>query len=52
MNMFSDATTECELIERIVGCASFTVTNGVFDSVQAGELARHGHDRLVELGRS
>lgn len=48
-NMFHDATTERELIQLIVGCASLTLTNGVFDSDKAAEVARHGHDRLLEL---
>ena len=49
MNMFDDATTERELIQLIVGSASLTMANGVFDSDKAAEVARHGHERLEQL---
>lgn len=51
-NMFHAVTDERELIESIVGCAADTLAGGVFDSDKAAEVARHGRERLVQLGES
>lgn len=51
-NMFHDAQDERQLIQEIVGCAALTLTDGVFDSGKAAEVAKHGHDRLLELRES